>query len=179
MNIFYLDVDPATSARYHMDKHVRKMIIEYAQLLSTAHRVIDGEMYYDKTAAGRRIARWSLSDWREDVLYKATHVNHPSAKWVRESKANYDWLYNMFCNLCNEFSYRWKKSHATWEKVGKPLHQSPDNIPNIGLTKIPQAMEDIYKMDDPLDGYKQYYVYGKAHLAEWTKRGRPSWYAEQ
>ena len=42
MNIFYLDKDPKTCAQYHCDKHVVKMILEYAQLLSTAHRVLDG-----------------------------------------------------------------------------------------------------------------------------------------
>ena len=36
------------------------MIIEYAQLMSTAHRVLDGEMYMDKTANGRNIKRWRL-----------------------------------------------------------------------------------------------------------------------
>ena len=41
MNIFFLDTDPKTSASYHCDKHVVKMIIESAQLLSTAHRELD------------------------------------------------------------------------------------------------------------------------------------------
>ena len=43
MNIFYLSEDPVQCAKWHCDKHVTKMIIEYAQLLSTAHRVLDGE----------------------------------------------------------------------------------------------------------------------------------------
>ena len=43
MNIFYLHKDPDICAEYHCDKHVLKMIIEYAQLLSTAHRMLDGE----------------------------------------------------------------------------------------------------------------------------------------
>ena len=37
------------------DKHVVKMILESAQLLSTAHRVQDGTEYYDKTKNGRKI----------------------------------------------------------------------------------------------------------------------------
>ena len=41
MNIFYLHNDVKTCAQMHNDKHVVKMILEYAQLLSTAHRVID------------------------------------------------------------------------------------------------------------------------------------------
>ena len=42
MNIFYLDKDVKKCAEMHVDKHVVKMILEYAQLLSTAHRVLDG-----------------------------------------------------------------------------------------------------------------------------------------
>jgi hypothetical protein len=33
MNIFYLDKNPRKCAKYHCDKHVLKMIIEYAQLI--------------------------------------------------------------------------------------------------------------------------------------------------
>lgn len=42
MNLFYLHYDPQLAAISHCDKHVVKMIIEYAQLLSTAHRLLDG-----------------------------------------------------------------------------------------------------------------------------------------
>lgn len=41
MNIFHLDRDPVVAARMMCDKHVVKMIVEYAQLMSTAHRVLD------------------------------------------------------------------------------------------------------------------------------------------
>ncbi len=43
MNIFYRDNSPALAAKYHNDKHVVKMILESAQMLSTAHRVLDGK----------------------------------------------------------------------------------------------------------------------------------------
>ena len=42
MNIFYLHHDPIVCAAMHCDKHVVKMILEYGQMLSTAHRVLDG-----------------------------------------------------------------------------------------------------------------------------------------
>ena len=48
MNIFYLHKDPEISAKMHCDKHVVKMIIEYAQLMSTAHRILDGDEYEGK-----------------------------------------------------------------------------------------------------------------------------------
>ena len=43
MNIFYISECPVQAAEWMVDKHVVKMILESAQLLSTAHRVLDGE----------------------------------------------------------------------------------------------------------------------------------------
>ena len=79
MNIFYLSYDPRTAAAEHCDKHVVKMIVEYAQLLSTAHRVLDGIPYYDVSKNNRKVKRFKLDEPRESNLYKACHINHPSA----------------------------------------------------------------------------------------------------
>ena len=49
MNIFYLHHDPKLCAQYHVDKHVVKMILETAQLLSTAHWLSGGEGPYRAT----------------------------------------------------------------------------------------------------------------------------------
>ncbi len=54
MNIFYLDSDPRICAQMHNDKHCVKMILEYAQLLSTAHRVIDGVLTVGVSDSGRK-----------------------------------------------------------------------------------------------------------------------------
>lgn len=59
MNIFYLSRDPVLCAEMHCDKHVVKMILETAQLLSTAH--------------------WELGS---TAPYKPTHKNHPLALQV-------------------------------------------------------------------------------------------------
>ena len=59
MNIFYLDDNVVKCAEMHNDKHVVKMILEYAQLLSTAHRVLDGREYVD-ASSGRKMKRWML-----------------------------------------------------------------------------------------------------------------------
>ena len=45
MNIFYLHSDPIQNAKWYIDKHIVKMPTEYCQLLSSAHRIIDGKMY--------------------------------------------------------------------------------------------------------------------------------------
>ena len=60
----------------HCDKHVVKMIIEYAQLMSTAHRMIDGDEYTDLSINGRKIKRWRHPEL-DDVLMKASHAHHP------------------------------------------------------------------------------------------------------
>ena len=93
MNIFYLDKDPIEAAKQSCDKHVVKMIVESAQMLSTAHRMIDGKEYTDKTKAGRRIKRWKHPNTNlEKTLYKACHTGHPSTVWVMQSAYNYHWL---------------------------------------------------------------------------------------
>ena len=94
MNIFYLHKDPVESAKLHCDKHVCKMIIEYAQMLSTAHRILDGSEYISQTLGGRRIKRWKHPNSNmENVLYKASHINHPSTQWVRENAIQYQYAY--------------------------------------------------------------------------------------
>lgn len=175
MNIFFLDKDPQLAAEYHHDKHVVKMILETAQLLSTAHRVIDGEQYIDQST-GRKIKRWQMGDrFMEDRLYKATHVNHPSAVWTRESLDNYEWLYKLFIHLCNEYTHRYGKTHATYSKLHDVLSQTPQNIPNVGLTKMPQAMPDEYKDDDSVKAYRQYYCGAKKNQSKYTNRDAPIW----
>lgn len=174
MNIFYLDNNATACAKAHYDKHVVKMILEYAQLLSTAHRLLDGTMYTEKTANNRNIKRYRLTDEKETVLYKATHLNHPSAVWVRESKANYNWLYSLFTKLLEEYTYRYGKQHKTGE-LSQALQDAPNNIPNIGSTVMPQAMPDECKMSNSIDAYRNYYLTAKKQMLSYTKRNAPMW----
>jgi hypothetical protein len=181
MNVFYLDQHPKLAAQYHCDKHVVKMIIEYAQLLSTAHRILDGDLYIDKTANGRNIKRWKLHDPREPILYKASHINHPSAIWVRESLDHYQWLWNLATELCQEYRHRYggktDKQHKT-SLVIQNLSFAPNNIPRTGLfTEPPQAMpEDAKVPGDSIAAYRNYYKKHKVRFAKWTNREIPNWY---
>lgn len=176
MNIFYLDQDPIQCAQMHNDKHVVKMILEYAQLLCTAHRVIDGEMWNDKTANGSKIKRWKLADASlEEQLYKATHVNHPSNIWARESLSNYKWLYDLFVATCKEYTHRYGKTHATETKLKDILKNAPKNIEDKGMTLMPQAMPDYCKDKDPIQGYRTYYIKEKKGFNNYTNRQQPVW----
>ena len=177
MNIFYLDENYETAAKQHLDKHVVKMIIEYAQPMSTAHRVIDGTQWYDKTAAGRRIARWEHPNSEQDqILYKASHINHPSGIWARESFSNYMWLYSLWEELCKEYTHRYGRVHLTQQKLEHILKNAPMGIKDGPMTKMPQAMPDEFKQSDSIEAYREYYRIAKAKMAVWTKRETPSWY---
>jgi hypothetical protein len=176
MNIFYLHPDAKTCAEMHVDKHVVKMIIEYAQLMSTAHRVIDGNEYYDKTSNGRKIKRWFHPDSEFDYgLMKASHVNHPSGVWCRANKENYQWLYTLWTHLLAEYTYRYGKIHAC-EKYDKYLVVTPKNIPEGKFYPPTPAMPDDCKIGDVLLSYRKYYIDYKHGFANWKKRERPDWY---
>ena len=41
MNLFYTSDNPQSAAQHQCDKHVVKMILETAQMLSTAHRLTE------------------------------------------------------------------------------------------------------------------------------------------
>lgn len=166
MNIFFLDLDPEVSARYHCDKHTCKMIIEYAQLMSTAHRVLD-------------------EDECDPGLYKIAHLNHPSNIWVREYITHYQYLYELWANLCEEYTVRYGKTHATWSKLNHILKHPPKNIPVkyfrvlpwSGLaTDPPQCMPDEYKGSDTVQAYRKYYLGDKAGFAKWSKTSTPDWW---
>lgn len=176
MNIFYLHPNNRTCAQYHVDKHVVKMILEYAQLMSTAHRVLDGKPVKEKTAAGRNIVRWKLGDWRESLLYKASHINHPSAVWTRASNENYYWLYHMWLELLGEYTYRYGKTHAT-ANLAPWLADMPQNIPLKPFTEPTPAMPDQYKVSgNSVESYRNYYRGAKVSFANWKKRPVPEWF---
>lgn len=183
MNIFFLSWNPKKCAEWHCDKHCVKMILEYAQLLSTAHRCLDGEEIVVLSKNNRRLKRYILADHRESIMYKSTHKNHPCAIWVRESKENYTWLYTLFCSLCDEYTSRYNKIHATDTRLRTVLKDTPTNInknnfmPYLhfssdkgyqdGITTPPQAMPDEYKTDDTIEAYRIFYIYSKKRFATW------------
>ena len=152
MNIFVLDFDPQKAAQYHCDKHVIKMILESAQLLSTCNR------YFGL-----------------DEGYKSTHLNHPCSKWVRESLDNYMWLVSLGYYLNEEYKYRYNKTinHKSMDVIlGLSV---PEKLPDIGPTAFAQAMPDEYKSIDTVESYRAYYIIEKRDILTYTKREAPEW----
>ena len=183
INIFYLSHDVAECVQFYMDRHIIKMILETSQLLSTAHRVLDGQEIATKSATGRAVRKWILPDARQNILYSATHINHPSAVWVRKSKANYSWLCELNLALCKEYTYRYGKIHKTERDglVNFLLENTPNKIPKGPFTEPTPAMPDDVKVkNNSIASYRNYYIQHKQHLASWSgklnNRNVPNWF---
>jgi len=175
LNIFYIDTDPVKAAQWMVDKHVVKMILESCQLLSTAHRLHDGRMVDSQSKTGRKVKRWVLDDARESIVYQATHINHPSAVWCRESIENYSWLVEHMYALIDEYKHRYNKVHKCLD-VAYYLQSPPKNLQSYDMTVMPCAMADEYKIsNDPIINYRNYYKLGKVDLHHWTNRQPPEW----
>ena len=176
MNIFYLSNNPTNCAQQHVDKHVVKMTLEYGQLMSTAPRGLDGQPYYGKTKNNRNIQRWLLPDSREEVVWKASHFNHPSGIWVRQSADHYTWLYSLWLEMLSEYTHRYGKKHAA-ERMKPVFSTLPKNIPQLGwLSDPPPAMPDEYKVDTVIQSYRNYYKGDKKSFASWKNRDTPTWF---
>jgi hypothetical protein len=182
MNIFVLDTNPIKAAQLQCDKHVVKMVLESAQMLSTAHRVLDGELTKIPSKSGTTMVKpWKLPDsYRDDLLYKPVHVGHPCTIWSMESLANYAWHYEHFQALAIEFEYRYHKTHKSFKLLEDALSIPPKNIPqDVGLTPFRLAMSEYpeCQFQDPVVSYRAFYqTKQKRFSMVWSKRDVPSWF---
>ena len=164
MNIFAVNEDPRLAALQLPDKLIPKMIVESAQMLSTAHRVLDGDEKAD--AKG---------------LYKKAYENHPSTIWVREDAMNYWWLWMHALTLCQEYRWRFTDEsgvgvHKT-ERVINALQELPLNIPTEKdtswevLQDLPLCMPDQYKQGSnhhihTTESYQQFVTQDKPYMED-------------
>jgi hypothetical protein len=158
MNIFFLDMDVKKCAKYHVDKHVVKMILETAQLLCGVHHMTD-----------------QVTD---QVPYKLSHKNHPCAIWSRESLSNYLYLCDLGLELCKEYTYRYGKRHKSQEVIEWCVTNKP-NICDKEFTEPARAMPNEYKVDSVVESYRNYYIGEKSKIAVWKNREIPEWFKMQ
>ena len=171
MNIFFLDVDPSRAAQAQCDVHVRKMIVETAQLLCTAHHRIG-----------------VATEW----MYKPYNINSRFVSWILESEANYRWLYNHFLALNTEYYNRSSKVHASIRdrnldnvlaiipvKDPFPLEVT---IPACAFGEWPNAPQlPLSTISETVDTYRKYYRYkylqwrGLGITMKWTNAASPIW----
>lgn len=157
MNVFVLDINPTKLAEYHNDKHIVKMVLETAQLLSSVHHMLDSPL--------------------KDECYRLTHKNHPWAVWARANAFNYQWLFQVFGALAGEYTFRYGRVHKSWDTKKDILVHIPMGFHQTDeMTSMPLCMPDYCIKDNVIDSYRNYYMTEKAHIAKWTKRQPPSWY---
>lgn len=157
MNIFVTDLCPKKSAEYLDDKRVVKMVLETAQILSTALRI---------------------NGCDDDSIYKATHRDHPVVKWAAATRGNYWWILQHFNYLCREYTRRFGKIHKSQELV-VPFFNFVDCIPEGCLHMFVNCAANSslgisYKhVDDVFTAYKLYLG------ARWRSDVKaPKWYGE-
>lgn len=181
MNIFILSNDPVEAAQLQCDKHVVKMIVESAQMLSTAHRMLDGYVEKRPSKSGKMMVKYYVhpDSVMEDNLYKAVHHNHPCTVWSMESSANYTWHLEHFIALLDEYTYRYGKEHGT-AKLLPYLRNMPKNIPNAQLTQFKLAMQsnpECIALGDPVEAYRAFYQTKQDRFKmAWSKRQVPEWF---
>jgi hypothetical protein len=123
MNIFVTDPCPVKSAQFLDNKRLNKMCLETAQLLSTALR---------------------LSGYSGNDVYKISHRNHPSNVWCRTTRGNYQWLLKHFRALCDEYTRRTNKIHASSKLFGI-FRNNINLLPNGNQTPFSNNARNLTK----------------------------------
>ena len=157
MNIFAFHKCPASAACDHCDRHVCKMTIEYAQLLSTA---------------------LLLHGIKDSQLYKMTHQHGRFAQWAATSSSNFEWLLELFVETALQYQLRYRKTHATFIRMqqGLVFEKYKLELPNKNLTPPPVAkLEGLTKWAQVTRANREYFNEHKQHIARW-KFGEPTWY---
>ncbi|ABR54477.1 conserved hypothetical protein [Methanococcus vannielii SB] len=155
MQLFILDNDPKRAAKMHCDKHVVKMTLETAQILSTVHH-LHNSIYAEK-------------------CYKKTHEKHPCVLWASKTRKNYEWALELFKELLKEYTYRYKKIHKSSE-ILPYLKHNPVYSEKNELTPFAKAIPELYWEDDAVLAYRKYYILEKSKFCKWSKRKVPEWY---
>ena len=152
MNIFHLHKVPKVCAEYHCDKHVVKMILETAQMLSTAYQRHCG---------------------LDECLYKPAYPKHPMTIWVGDSIENYKYALVLGTELGKQYTKRYRKIHKSSNIIsllrgfgrGKNVE---NNFPSVNFTDPPLCMPDDCKRDCYIFSYRKYYKEYKSYFAKYT-----------
>ena len=177
MNIFAVDRDPNRAARQLPDRHVTKMILESAQMLS----IVYSSHYWD-------IGEVMKVDGTPFKTAKGAFKKHPCTIWAADSPENCAWLLHHALCLCDEFQERYGKRH----NLGKSLfhakrlfHREVGRAITCfrGVAKFARAMPDEYKLDNTIDDITAYQLY--VNSKPWVyynylrkPERRPAWITE-
>lgn len=199
MNVFYLSSDPVEAARQQCDKHVVKMPIESAQMLSTAARTVLGERKVFMRPGGKEQVLYVLEGEKVELqtvhpqtglelslgrqryiianplVMRVAHPNHPQTRWTAASQENYAWHLEHCRALFEEFEFRRGKKHASARVL--PILSQVTSLGGARFVPPPLTMPDIYKdPQDAVSSYRTFYIEEKARFAAWTGREVPRWF---
>ncbi len=174
MNIFVTYDDSYLCAEALDDKRVNKMLTESCQMLSTALYIVDQERW-------EQLHRWDLENPLPEGkrVFKPTHVNHPCNLWVRETKANFWWLYRHATAL----QHTWGKIHKSatcLAYVGDATLRlrDIDQTPFVNATRHKELGIDFTHIENVHEAYRLYLNARWPHdkrAPVWKNRNRPKW----
>ncbi len=177
MNLFYLSSNPERCARYHCDKHMR-MISEYCQLLSVAVWAHDPKQ-------AKRLHKRGHIYCAPNAKGGHSHYNHPTQRWVRESKQHFQYLY-LLCEALGEedyYRYGYKRDdgqgryHECILKVLRHIdYDTP--VPDNGWKPPPKVMGLAHREGSTITAYRRFYQNSKIRFAKYTRRKPPIWMQE-
>lgn len=145
MQIFATHKDPIQAVNFLDDKRVIKMILESAQLLSTAIIIRMTEKF----------GSYEVPSW----MYKPTHVNHPCSIWTRESSSNWNWLYLYAITCCGRYERIFNRIHKSKKVIERlfEIYLQHKPIPEGKLTKFVEAYPEDFKVfSDTTLNYQNY-----------------------
>jgi hypothetical protein len=178
MNIFVLDLDPKKCAEYHCDKHLVKMITEHNQILGSIAYTARG-IHSKKDITDEFIEKHFQEFPRQldgkPHPYGIGYRNHPCTKWAAESMQNYRWLCTVTLQMCEEYTKRYKRTHAG-EAICRWYYSNNPLLPLLTMTPFAQAMPDDVKNENVVTAYREYYIKHKSHIAKWAHSETPEWY---
>jgi len=158
MNIFILDSSPAIAASYHCDLHLHKMILESAQMASTAARVL------------------GLPEYIYPHIYQPTYSNHPCTVWVGKHPANLAWLWSLTNNL--ELT-RLRLGHAHHKSMkvldligGHAKHEYGFQYCSLDHTPFAEAMYPRIQIRRDMTTVQKYQHYYRLKFKAWGLTGR-------
>lgn len=164
MNIFYLDPDPTTAARYHCNRHIVKMTLETAQMLSAAH--------WRTGYTGPNHVEHGLGPYGECRAAKPTLG---PMRWIMQSLANYRWAVRLGLALSADYTRRFDKVHAT-QAVLEWLRDHEPALPDVGPTPFIPSNLPYLVPGDPVATYRRYYIGDKVRFAKWPAGETPEWF---
>ena len=139
MNIFAFDKCPMRSALWLDDIRKNKMILESAQMLSTAVRALCPDTTLE--------------------VYKTAYLNHPCSKWARQSRANFQWLLHHMSWLYNHKSGEHKSARLIPEFQ---KYVDDGDFPDEYLTPFANCARNLERgvdysdIDDVHQAYRMY-----------------------